>query len=80
MKDEDPILSAEAVMDRQAIIETQLDELRRRHRALDAEITEVTEAASITDALEVRRLKKQKLLLKDQIAKLEDQLFPDIIA
>ena len=49
-------------------------------RTLDTELTAMTQAASITDALEVRRLKKQKLLLKDQIAKLEDQLFPDIIA
>ena len=80
MKDDDPILQPETVMDRKAIIETQLAEMRRRHRALDAEITAITQAAAITDAFEVRRLKKQKLMLKDQITKLEDQLFPDIIA
>ncbi len=54
-------------------------ELKQQHRALDEEIeTLVTD--SNADQLLVQRLKKQKLHLKDQIATLEDQLLPDIIA
>ena len=62
------------------------DEMRRRlktlqleHRDLDAAI----DALSVTgahDQLQVARLKKRKLLLKDQITILEDYLIPDIIA
>jgi len=80
MKDVEAIPASAAVMDRQAILETQLAELRQRHRALDEEIAAIAEAAAITGSLEVRRLKKQKLALKDAIAKIEDQLLPDIIA
>ena len=43
-------------------------------------VAAIAEAAAITGSLEVRRLKKQKLALKDAIAKIEDQLLPDIIA
>lgn len=50
--------------------------LRAEHRALDAEIERI-DAAPIDDELLVRRLKKRKLLLKDQIASLEHQLDPD---
>lgn len=80
MRDEEAIPASPAVMDRQAILETQLAELRQRHRALDDEIATIAEAAAIAGAFEVRRLKKQKLALKDAIAKIEDQLLPDIIA
>ncbi len=38
------------------------------------------EATGRSDALTLRRLKKKKLSLKDQIAAIEDELFPDIIA
>lgn len=80
MKDDEAILPSDALMDRQAILEAQLAELRARHRALDDEISALSDASAITSALEVRRLKKQKLALKDRIAVLEDQLLPDIIA
>lgn len=80
MKDDEAIPQTDAVMDRQAILEAQLSELRVRHRALDDELSLLSEASVITSALEVRRLKKQKLALKDRIAALEDQLLPDIIA
>ena len=53
--------------------------LRQDHRNLDDAIQALQESSHI-DALALRRLKKQKLVLKDQIVKLEDHLMPDIIA
>ncbi|WP_128891895.1 YdcH family protein [Erythrobacter sp. HKB08] len=53
--------------------------LRTEHRDLDAAITALRESGS-TDQLQIARLKKRKLMLKDQIAIIEDQLLPDIIA
>ncbi len=53
--------------------------LRIEHRDLDAAIDALTLAGS-TDQLQIARLKKRKLALKDQIAMLEDYLVPDIIA
>ena len=53
--------------------------LKRAHRDLD-EAVHVLEIAGRPDQLTLRRLKKQKLALKDQIVKIEDQLIPDIIA
>lgn len=53
--------------------------LRQEHRDLDAAI-EALRAAPATDQLQLARLKKRKLRLKDEIAQLEDQLIPDIIA
>ena len=56
-----------------------LASLRTEHRDLDAAIEALTAAGS-TDQLQIARLKKRKLKLKDQIAIVEDQLLPDIIA
>lgn len=56
-----------------------LEVLRIEHRDLDAAIDALTAAGS-TDQLQIARLKKRKLRLKDQIAMLEDYLIPDIIA
>lgn len=56
-----------------------LASLRTEHRDLDAAIDALTGAGS-TDQLQIARLKKRKLRLKDQIAVVEDQLLPDIIA
>lgn len=53
--------------------------LRIEHRDLDAAINALTESGS-TDQLQIARLKKRKLMLRDQIALIEDQLIPDIIA
>ena len=53
--------------------------LRIEHRDLDAAIDALTGAGS-TDQLQIARLKKRKLLLRDQIAAIEDYLTPDIIA
>jgi hypothetical protein len=53
--------------------------LRTEHRDLDAAIDALTAAGS-TDQLQIARLKKRKLRLRDQIAMIEDTLLPDIIA
>jgi hypothetical protein len=56
-----------------------LAELREEHRALDAAIFALHDTGS-GDALQVARLKKRKLVLKDQITWIENELTPDIIA
>jgi len=56
-----------------------LDTLRAEHRSLDERIA-VLAATSGCDQLELARLKKRKLLLKDQIQQLLDSSVPDIIA
>jgi len=56
-----------------------LIKLRIEHRELDAEIAAL-EAGTHADQLQITRLKKKKLQLKDKITALEDQLLPDIIA
>lgn len=53
--------------------------LRIEHRDLDAAIDALSTAGA-KDQLQIARLKKRKLALKDQIAMLEDYLVPDIIA
>ncbi len=55
-----------------------LEILRVEHRDLDAAIAALAE--NLASQMQVARLKKRKLLLKDQIALLEDALIPDIIA
>jgi hypothetical protein len=57
----------------------ELMKLRNEHRALDEEIVALETMAG-ADQLLIRRLKKKKLMLKDQITAVEDQLLPDIIA
>ena len=57
----------------------QLARLRAEHRDLDAQIV-AEEALALADQLQVKRLKKRKLALKDRITAIEDQLLPDIIA
>jgi hypothetical protein len=56
-----------------------LTELRQEHGDLDAAIAAMT-LASAVDQLQLTRLKKRKLLLKDLITKIEDSLLPDITA
>ena len=53
--------------------------LKTEHRDLDAAI-EALRASAAPDQLQLARLKKRKLRLRDEIALLEDQLVPDIIA
>lgn len=54
--------------------------LRGEHRDLDARIAALTGQGPLICNLEVQRLKRQKLALKDRIARLEDVATPDIIA
>jgi hypothetical protein len=56
-----------------------LEVLRIEHRDLDAAI-DALNAAGSTDQLQIARLKKRKLRLKDQIAIIQDYLIPDILA
>lgn len=60
-------------------IDTRLETLRAAHRALDERIKQLA-AEGTADLVELQRLKKQKLALKDRIAFLERQRIPDIIA
>lgn len=53
--------------------------LAQEHRDLDAAITAMTKSG-VRDQLILTRLKKRRLQLKDQIARIEDALLPDIIA
>lgn len=57
----------------------ELVKLRAEHRQLDDEII-LLEGSTTADQLLVKRLKKKKLVLKDRITTIEDQLLPDIIA
>jgi hypothetical protein len=60
-------------------ISQRLELLRIEHRGLDAAIIALASAA-VSDQLQLARLKKRKLKLRDEIAWCEDQLLPDIIA
>ena len=62
-----------------AELEHKLEDLRTAHRDLDDSIEALIEAGS-RDQLQLQRLKKRKLALKDDIARLESALVPDIIA
>jgi hypothetical protein len=56
-----------------------LEYLRTEHRDLDAAIDALIGSGPV-DQLQAARLKKRKLKLRDEIAQLEDELIPDIIA
>ena len=58
---------------------SKLAELKQLHRDLDEAILAMTTDA-VHNQLELTRLKKRKLMLRDQISKLEDEIVPDIIA
>jgi len=68
-----------AEMDQVDVLKVKVEVLRRQHRDLDEAIHALQERGS-ADMLTVRRLKKQKLALKDQISQLQDRILPDIIA
>jgi hypothetical protein len=60
-------------------LQAQLARLQQEHRDLDAAIAALQETRG-ADILQVQRLKKRKLYLRDRISFIEDQLTPDIIA
>ena len=60
-------------------LRSQLAALMQEHRDLDTAIGAMIESG-VRDQLQLSRLKKRKLQLKDQIARIEDALLPDIIA
>lgn len=60
-------------------LRARLAQLREEHRDLDAAIAAMA-TSSVADQLQLTRLKKRKLQLKDQIQQIEDSLLPDIIA
>lgn len=66
-------------MDSQEVLKVKLEVLRREHRDLDDAI-HALEATARADHLTLKRLKKQKLQLRDRIQIIEDRLTPDIIA
>jgi len=60
-------------------LRTQLARLQQEHRDLDAAIAALQDSMG-SDLIQVQRLKKRKLYLRDRITFIEDQLTPDIIA
>ena len=60
-------------------VQLELARLRQEHRDLDAAIDAMV-ALGTADTIQIQRLKKRKLVLKDRIKQLEDQTVPDIIA
>ncbi len=72
-------MNTSAKMEQLEVLRVKLEVLKREHRDLDTEIEALHERGA-SDMLTLKRLKKQKLNLKDQIVALEDRLLPDIIA
>lgn len=72
-------MNAPSELNFEEMFRIKLEVLKRQHRDLDDAIRALDETGR-PDQLTMRRLKKQKLALKDQIVKIEDMLIPDIIA
>jgi len=72
-------MNAPTELNPEDVLRMRLEILRRQHRDLDEAILAMQERG-LGDQLALRRLKKQKLTLKDQIARIADDLTPDIIA
>lgn len=66
-------------MSREDVLRVKLELLQREHRDLDEAIAAL-HAEGKVDPLTLRRLKKRKLYLKDEIQRLGDEITPDIIA
>ncbi len=66
-------------MEDKETLTTRLQTLRQEHRDLDAAI-DALQASVRVDQLQLQRLKKKKLSLRDEIARIQDQIYPDIIA
>ena len=74
------MMEKELTREERAALVAQIERLREEHRDLDAAIAALSDAGQAADQLQLQRLKKRKLLLRDKLAMLEDQLTPDIIA
>ena len=72
-------MAVELVPDATSELDAELARLRQEHRDLDSAI-EALERGVVADQLQIQRLKKRKLTLRDRIAYVEDQITPDIIA
>ncbi len=72
-------MNTSAKMEQVEVLRVKLEVLRREHRDLD-EAIDALHARGSSDMLTIKRFKKQKLALKDQISQLEDRILPDIIA
>jgi hypothetical protein len=72
-------MNAPMEMKADEVLRVNLEVLKREHRDLDQAI-HALEVSGRGDQLTLRRLKKQKLGLKDRISRIEDSLLPDIIA
>jgi hypothetical protein len=73
------VSTEEEVPEEERIVRLRLSQLRQEHRDLDAAIDAMLASGS-PDQLQLTRMKKRKLSLRDLITKLEDELLPDIIA
>jgi len=71
-------MSAHSQLNHNEVMAIELEVLRQEHRDLDLAISVLVETE--IDQLAVKRLKKKKLFLKDQISRFKDELTPDIIA
>ncbi len=74
MNDDGPVLEP-----KEADLRARLATLRVEHQDLDAAVSAL-ESKARPDQIQIARLKKKKLVLRDQIQQLEDQITPDIIA
>lgn len=73
-------MEKEIAQEERAALVAQIERLREEHRDLDAAIEALSHAGQAADRLQLQRLKKRKLMLRDKLVMLEDQLTPDIIA
>lgn len=73
------VMSNDVMDGQEAQLAAELARLRQEHRDLDAAI-DALEGMAAADQLQIQRLKKRKLYLKDRIIALADQVTPDIIA
>ena len=72
-------MAPEKVSEKERLLREELGRLRTAHRKLDAQIDELRKQEHINQ-IEMSRLKKKKLTLRDDITRIENQLLPDIIA
>lgn len=73
-------MDKELTQEQRAALIAEIERLREEHRDLDAAIEALSGAGQAADRLQLQRLKKRKLMLRDRLVMLEDQLTPDIIA